>query len=564
MSASTKHDPNSILKRIQAARGKIECDLVLKNAIYLDVFTCAWRTGDISIFDGTIIGVEPGLKAKRTVDVKGRTIVPGFVDAHVHIESSLLVPSHFQTAVLSRGTTTAICDPHELANVKGVPGIQYFLGSAAQMEMDLWVMLSSSVPATLLETNGGGVIDSSELAALSKHPNALGLAEMMNVPGVLEGEHDILKKLSHFAGKPIDGHCPLLRGQALSAYAVSGVSTCHETSELEEAIEKVSKGLMVWIREGSVAKDLHALLPLLTLATSGSVGFCTDDRNPLDILNEGHVDYLVREAIKKGVPTEVAFRSASLTPCRHYGLGRVGAIAPGYQADLILLADTKSVAIEKVIKSGRFVDEIELRASSASYKENTIRAVMPQPADLEGPTGQVHVIEIEEKKIITKRSVKSHNAPGVAKVSVLERYGKKSKPANAYVSGFGEKLRGAIASSVAHDSHNLIVIGDRTDDMKAALASLIETGGGFSVVQDGKVLARLPLPFGGLMSNDDARTVHASLVELKKATRAIGCTLNEPFLQMGFLSLPVIPSLKITDKGLVDVNQSKIIDVRSS
>jgi adenine deaminase len=564
MSAFRKNDPNSILKRIQAARGKVECDLVLKNAIYLDVFTCAWRTGDIAIFDGIIVGVEPGLKGKRTVDVKGRTIVPGFVDAHVHVESSLLVPSHFQNAVLSRGTTTAICDPHELANVKGVPGIQYFLGSAAQMEMDLWVMLSSSVPATTLETNGGGVIDSSELAALSKHPNALGLAEMMNVPGVLEGEHDILKKLSHFTGKPIDGHCPLLRGQALSAYAVSGISTCHETSELEEAIEKVSKGMMVWIREGSVAKDLHTLLPLLTLATSGSVGFCTDDRNPFDIMTEGHIDYMVREATKKGVPTEIAFRSASQSPCRHYDLGRVGAIAPGYQADLILLLDTKSVAIEKVIKSGRFVDEIEIRASSASYKENSIRAVMPQTADLEGPTGQVHVIEIEEKKIITKRSVKSHDAPGVARVSVLERYGKKSKPANAYVSGFGEKLRGAIASSVAHDSHNLIVVGDRTDDMKVALASLIETGGGFCVVQDGKVLARLPLPFGGLMSNDDARTVHASLVELKKATRAIGCTLNEPFLQMGFLSLPVIPSLKITDKGLVDVDQFKIIDVRSS
>jgi adenine deaminase len=563
-----KSDPNSILKRIQAARGKIECDLILKNATFLDVFNCSWRTGDISIFDGTIVGLESGLKAKRTVDIKGRTLVPGFIDAHVHIESSLLVPTHFQNAVLSRGTTTAICDPHELANVKGVPGIQYFLGSAAQMEMDLWVMLSSSVPSTTLETNGGGTIDSSELAALSKHPNALGLAEVMNVPGILNGDHDVLKKLSHFANRRIDGHCPLIRGQALSACAVAGISSCHESSELEEAVEKLSKGMMIWIREGSVAKDLHRLMPLLTMATSGSVGFCTDDRNPYDILNEGHIDFMVREAIKKGIAPEIAFRCASMTVSRHYGLDhlqhRVGAVAPGYQADLVMLADVKTVAIEKVLKSGRFVDEIEVRTSSASYKENTIRAVMPQPADLEGPAGQVHVIEIDEKKIITRRSVKPHNAPGVAKLSVLERYGKKSKPANAYVSGFGERLRGAIASSVAHDSHNLIVVGDRADDMKAALAALIETGGGFSVVQDGKVLARLPLPFGGLMSNDDARTVNISLVELKKASRAIGCVLNEPFLQLAFLSLPVIPSLKLTDKGLVDVDQFKIIDVRSS
>lgn len=568
MSASRKSDPTSILKRIQAARGKLECDLILKNVNYLDVFTCVWRTGDVSIFDGTIVGVEAGLKAKRTIDAKGRTIVPGFIDAHVHIESSLLVPSHFQSAVLQRGTTTAICDPHELANVKGVSGIQYFLGSAAQMEMDLWVMLSSCVPSTTLETNGGGVIDSSELASLAKHPNALGLGEMMNVPGVLNGDHDVLKKIAHFNGKRIDGHCPLVRGQALSAYAVAGISSCHESSELEEANEKLGKGFAVWIREGSVAKDLHRLLPLVTLANSGSIGFCTDDRNPFDIMSEGHIDYMVREAIKKGAAPEVAFRCASLSAARHYGLDRleqrVGAIAPGFQADMVMLADVKSVSIDKVLKAGRFVDEIEARASSASYKENSIRAVMPQPQDLEGPTGQVHVIEIEEQKIITKRSVKAHDARGVAKLSVLERYGKKSKPANAYVSGFGEKLRGAIASSVGHDSHNLIVVGDKTEDMKVALAALVETGGGFCVAQDGKVLARLALPFGGLMSNDDARTVHGSLMELKKASRAIGCPLNEPFLQLAFLSLPVIPSLKLTDKGLVDVAEAKIIDVRSS
>jgi adenine deaminase len=567
MASSNKSDPRSIHRRVQAATGQIECDTVLKNVNYLDVFSCDWRQGDISIIDGTIVGLEPGLKGSREFDCQDRFVVPGFIDAHVHIESSLLLPFHFQSVVLPRGTTTAICDPHEIANVKGVTGIQYFLGNAAQMDMDLWVMLSPCVPTSHLETNGGGEIDSTLLSSLVQHPNALGLAEITNIPGFLSGDREILKKISDFSRRRIDGHCVGLRGQPLSAFATAGISSCHESSDIDEAREKLSKGLNVWIREGNASKDVHTLGPLLELANSTSIGFCTDDRGFLDIMNQGHIDYLVRETVNMGAASpEVVFRSASWTVARHYGLDvghhRVGAIAPGYQADLLVLGDYNTVAIEKVMKAGRFSDEIE-KKNPVAYKENTVRTVLPEAKDLEGPSGHVHVIEIEEKKIITGRSVKSHDEKGVARLSVLERYGKKSKPANAYVSGFGEKLHGAIASSVAHDSHNLIVVGDRAEDMRVALAAIIETGGGFAVVQNGKLLARLPLSFGGLMSNENPETIRQALAELEKAAHAVGCALADPFLQLGLLSQPVVPALKLTDKGLVDVAEAKIIAVKA-
>ena len=559
-----------LLSKIRAARGQDDCDLILKNVRYLDVFSCDFKSGDIAISGGTIVGVESGLKAKRVWDGAGKTIVPGFVDAHVHVESSLMVPAYFQSAVLSRGTTSAICDPHEMANVSGVSGIQYFLDSASQMEMDLWVMMSSCVPATHLETNGGGTISAEQLLKLSAHPRALGLAEMMNVPGVLNGDEETLNKILGFSGKPLDGHCPLLKGQDLSAYATAGISSCHESSELEEAREKLSKGIAVWIREGSVAKDLHALIPLLTMATSTSLGFCTDDRNPLDILNEGHVDHLVREAIKFGVPAAVAFRTASWSVARHYGLAsgsrRVGAVAPGYQADLVLLADAQTVSIGDVLKNGQFASEITGKQHSQSDSQflGSVRAAVPEVSDLEAVQGRVHVIGVIHGKIITTRHVMNHDEKGVAKLSVLERYGRGTKPANAYVKGFGENFKGAIASSVGHDSHNLIAVGDQASEMRTAMSALIECGGGFVVVQNGKVLARLALPMGGLMSTQDPESLKKSLEELKKASQQIGCELSEPFLQLAFLSLPVIPSLKLTDRGLVDVDAFKLIDVRAS
>ncbi|HVH48075.1 MAG TPA: adenine deaminase C-terminal domain-containing protein, partial [Labilithrix sp.] len=386
----------------------------------------------------------------------------------------------------------------------------------------------------------------------------------------LSGDPLVLDKLAAFDGRPLDGHAPLVRGQALSAYACAGITSCHESSELEEAQDKLRNGIAVWIREGSVAKDLDALAPLLTLATSTSIGFCTDDRNPLDIAQEGHLDWLVRSAIKKGVPAEVVYRASSWSVARHYGLAgparggeRIGAIAPGFRADLVLLDDVATCAIRDVFVAGQRASEIDLPRPNVTRPPNTIRAAIPELRDLEGPAGIVHVIGVRAGRILTDRHVAKSDAPGVRRLSVLERYGKGSKPANGYVSGFGD-IDGAIASSVGHDSHNLVVVGKDPSDMRAALASLAEVGGGFCVVRGGNVLARLPLPLGGLMSLEEPASIARSLEELRAASRAIGCILPEPFLQLAFLSLPVIPSLKLTDRGLMDVDAFQLIDVRAA
>jgi adenine deaminase len=392
----------------------------------------------------------------------------------------------------------------------------------------------------------------------------------MNVPGVLAGDGLVLDKLALFDGRPLDGHAPLVRGQPLTAYACAGISSCHESSELGEAREKLQNGIAVWIREGSVAKDLDALAPLLTLATSTSMGFCTDDRNPLDIAHEGHVDWLVRSAIAKGVGPEIAYRASSWSVARHYGLAgparggeRVGAIAPGWRADLVVLDDVRTCAIRDVLAGGQPVAELDLPRPATSTPANTIRAAIPNAADLEGPTGRVHVIGVRPGRILTDRAVMAHDAPGVRRLAVLERYGHGRKPANGYVIGFGD-LDGAIASSVGHDSHNLVAVGSSAEDMRAAMAALAETGGGFTVVRRGSPLARLALPRGGLMSLEDAPAIARMLEELRAASKAIGCILPEPFLQLAFLSLPVIPSLKLTDRGLMDVDAFRLIDVRAA
>ncbi len=553
----------SLRSRVDAAQGKIPCDVVIQNVTYLDVFSNEWRQGDVSIIEDTIVGLETGLKGKQTIDGKGKWLVPGFIDAHVHVESSLMTPRNFQNAVIARGTTTAICDPHELTNVIGPLALGYFLEQAEKLDLDLRVMLSSCVPATHLETNGGGIVDVQKLMQYAHHPKVLGLAEMMNVPGVLNGDPLVHAKIDAFSERVIDGHCPLLSGKALAAYAAAGISSCHESSRLDEAREKLKNGIAIWIREGSVAKDLRELSPLLTLATSTSIGFCTDDRNPLEIATEGHLDYLIRKGIQYGISPEVAYRSASFSTARHYGLKSVGAIAPGYRADLVLLNDFLSCDVSNVLKSGRFVAELDTASIPTQTGVGTIFAAIPAESDLVGPSGRVHVIGVEAGKIITTRHVLAHDDPGVARLTVLERHGHHRKPANAYAVGFGENLNGAIASSVGHDSHNLIVVGKRTSEMRLALAALIQSGGGFCVVKGETVLAHLPLPMGGLMSDRSPAEIESSLRELRAASRAIGCELPEPFLQLAFLSLPVIPTLKLTDQGLVDVDQFSIIDVRA-
>jgi adenine deaminase len=555
-------------RRIDAALGKIPCDLVVKDVTYLDVFSAAWRTGDIAVIDGVIVGTDLGYTGRREISGKGKVLVPGFIDAHVHLESSLMTPGEFERTVLPRGTTTAICDPHELANVMGVPGIRAFLTASETMKLDLRVMLSSCVPATHLETNGGGTLGLADLLPLRAHPKALGLAEMMNFPGLLASDPAVLEKVAAFSDGVMDGHAPMLRGNALSAYAACGISSCHESSELGEAAEKLAKGVAVWIREGSVAKDLDALVPLLTIETSTTLGFCTDDRNPLDILDEGHIDHLLRQAIRHGVAPEIAFRAASWSVARHYALDRgpdrTGAISPGYRADFVLLDDRNTVAIRQAFRAGIPAGEIAYASEAFGENRNSVRSGEVLAAELAGPEGNVHVIEVEHGKILTGRSVKASSARGVAHLAVKERYGKNLAPATGYVSGFGENFTGAIASSVGHDSHNLIAVGAKTSDMAVAMNALRASGGGFCVVKDGAVLAELALPLGGLMTTAPAAEIRAKLSKLKAASRSVGCELPEPFLQLAFLSLPVIPSLKLTDRGLVDVDRFEIIGVRAS
>ena len=562
----------SLQNKIDAAMGRVDCDLVVKNGKILDVFSGRWLSADLAIKDGWIVGTDKGYKGQREIDAKGCSIVPGFIDAHVHVESSCMTPPSFERAVLAKGTTSAICDPHELANVQGVSGVEYFLKASESLKLNLFVMLSSCVPATHLETNGGGKLLAKDLLPLATHRNALGLAEMMNVPGVLHCDPEVMEKLEAFSGFAIDGHAPLVSGKELSAYACAGITSCHESSELHEAEEKISKGIAVWVREGSVAKDLQTLIPLLNTYSSATMGFCTDDRNPLDIAKEGHVDHLVRQALRHGIAPEAVYRAASWAVARHYGLDRLqpkkpfrlGALAPGYQADFILLEDERNCAIKSIYKSGTSLADLDFSAQSSSRFENSIRAEIPSVEDLQGPSGPVHVIQVIPGKIITGRSVENANAAGVAKLSVLGRYGRNTKPANAYVGGFGTQFQGAIASSVGHDSHNLIVVGSNAADMRTALSHLIQCGGGFAVAKNEKILADLPLPLGGLMTEKPTPEIIRSLENLRAASRSTGCELEEPFLQLAFLSLPVIPSLKLTDRGLVDVEKFDFIGVRAS
>ncbi|MBI4403228.1 MAG: adenine deaminase [Deltaproteobacteria bacterium] len=553
----------SLSRLIRAAQGKRICDVVIKNVRFLDVFTCSWRQGDVGILDGIIVGIEAGLKGKRTFLGNGKALVPGFIDAHVHVESSLLVPQNFQRTVLPHGTTSIICDPHEIANVIGLNGIKFFLKEAGNLALDMRVLLSSCVPATKLETNGAGNISARDLQQFSSHPRVLGLAEMMDVSGVLGTKSEVLAKLQTFAGQKLDGHCPSIRGNALSACAVGGISSCHESTDLEEAREKISKGMSVWIREGSVARDLETLWPLLETAPSMSVGFCTDDRNPLDVALEGHIDFMIRKAIQSGAPPTVVYRCASWSVAKHYGLYRTGAIAPGYWANMVLLDDIDTCAISDVFVRGKRVAELKFQSSKTYRTKNTVLAAVPEETDLMGPNCLVNVIGVRPYQILTDHLKMEHDAPGVAKISILERYGKGLKPVNGYVHGFGENFHGALASSIAHDSHNLTVVGKNSSDMRIALRAIIEAGGGLCAVQNGKVLAQLALPFGGIMSLEASEKVVVALKKLRDASRAMGCILNEPFLQLAFLSLPVVPFLKITDRGLVDVQKSRFINVRA-
>jgi len=565
-------DANAYLSRaVEQGRGLAAADLVLKGGRIFDLVSGDLVRSDVAVCGDRIVGTLGEYRGTREIDVTGKVIVPGFIDTHLHVESSLITPLEFDRCVLAHGVTTAICDPHEIANVLGAPGLQYFLDASMATAMDLRVQLSSCVPATHLETSGAR-LEVGDLLPLASHPKVLGLAEFMNFPGVLARDPACLAKLAAFQTRRIDGHAPLLRGLDLNGYLATGIRTDHETTNVPEALEKLSKGMQILVREGSVSKDLHALAPIISERNSAFIAFCTDDRNPLDIAEEGHLDYIIRTAIALGAPPLAAYRAASISAARIFGLMDRGLVAPGWRADLVVLDDLKSCAVSRVFTAGREASEplFAARGALAPIGRRSVKARRVSAASFVargmGPSTQA--IGVVPGKIITERVPATLPYANGArdmdlerdfvKVAVVARHGINDNIATAFVHGFGMK-RGAIASSVGHDSHNITVVGADEADMAVAVNRLIEIEGGFVVAQGGRVVAELALPVAGLMSLMSFEDVHKALMPLRTAAKSLGVVLAEPFLQVAFLPLPVIPHLKITDMGLVDVDKFEFV-----
>ena len=558
-------------RRIDQGTGREPADFVLKGGRFFDLVTGELVASDIAICGETIVGTVESYEGREVIDITDKIVVPGFIDTHLHIESSLVTPHEFDRCVLPYGVTTVICDPHEIANVLGTEGIQFFLDSAEQTIMDIRVQLSSCVPATHLETSGAD-LPVERLLPFRHHPKVIGLAEFMNFPGVIHKDPICMAKLEAFQDGHIDGHSPLLSGRDLNGYLSARIRTDHECTTAAEAMEKIRKGMHILVREGSVSKDLHALMPILTERLSPFLALCTDDRNPLDIAEQGHLDYMIREAIRSGVEPLAVYRAASISAARAFGLKDRGLVAPGWRADLVVVDSLENCKAEMVFSAGRRVTDalFATRKPVAPVGLDSVKARVVKAADFGVPVaeGETPVIGVMPGKIITEhrryRLPTSGNQTSVdlendvIKVAVIERHGKNGNHANGFVQGFGLK-KGAIASTVGHDSHNICVVGVSEEDMAIAANRLGEIKGGFVVVEDGKITGEIPLPVAGLMSLEPYESVRDTLHSLRKAAYALGTTLEEPFLQVAFLPLPVIPHLKISDKGMVDVDKFCLI-----
>lgn len=551
---------------LDVASGNKPADLLIKGGMILDLINGEMCRADVAIAENIIAGIGHGYEGLKVVDATGLTIVPGFIDAHVHLESSLMTPFEFERVTLPLGTTTVIADPHEITNVMGVAGFEWFLRCSALMHQNLFLQVPSCVPSLPgFETNGAK-FSLEEMLQYLDHPRVLGLGEMMNHLEVIGGEKSILDKFEAFDGKTKHGHAPLLRGKALNAYRVAGVENCHQSVTADEAKEKLAIGMAVMLREGSASKNLLNLAPIVKEFNSTQCLLCTDDRNPYEIKKEGHIDYLIRQLIeKRSMPLHVAYRLSSFSAAKHFGLKRLGLVAPGYQANLVLLSDPKKVKIEDVFIRGVSLKDIDLESSEKLIKsepplQNTIQRDPIKVEDLNYPkkSGTYHAIEVIPEEIVTDHLKVyydgiSFSEEGIQFIAVFERYGGKLPPALGFVKGFNLSEECAIASSVAHDSHNLIVVGSSLKAMTLAINSLIKMRGGFVIAKDEQVIASLALPIGGLLSLESAEYLVEHLAILKEAQKVVGTSLREAFLQMAFLALPVIPSLKITDQGLIDV-----------
>ena len=557
--------------RIAQGRGDAPADLVLRGGRVFDLMTGGLIAGDVAICGDTIVGIGATYEGAQVLDVQGLTLVPGFIDTHLHIESSLVTPFEFDRCVTPRGVTTAICDPHEIANVIGLDGIRYFQAASEQTVMDVRVQLSSCVPSTHMETAGAELL-AGDLAQVMGHASAIGLAEVMNYPGVIHRDAEMMQKLALFDGGHKDGHCPLLSGKDLNAYISAGIRTEHEATSAQEALEKLQKGMRVLIREGSVSKDLEALQPLLTDLTSAYMCLCTDDRNPLDIDEHGHLDYMIRRLISLGSSPLAVYRAATLSAAEAFGLKDRGQIAPGKRADIVALGSLEACDAKLVLCAGVEANEAAFaqRRPVDPVGRKSVKAPKVFARDFRSPANRskTDVIGILDGKILTEHLTEDiviedgdkrpDTDRDLIRIAVVERHGKNGNIATGFVRGFGLKA-GAIASTVCHDHHNIACVGVDYDDMAVAANRLGQIEGGFVVVKEGAILAELALPVAGLMSLASFEEVRDRLIDLRHAARSLGVSLEEPFLQLAFLALPVIPSLKITDRGMVDVMAFEII-----
>ena len=565
----------SLEKLIAVGRGEIPADLVLKNGNVVNILSGEIYPADVAIFEDRIAGVGSYI-GNQEIDVSDKYIVPGFIDAHMHIESSMVEVPEFAKAVVPLGTTTVIVDPHEIANVMGTAGISYLLKSSKYNPISVYVMLSSCVPASHLETSGAE-LKAIDLYGFLQDKWVLGLAEVMNYPGVLHKDEDVLDKIRIINQKQIDGHAPGLSGKDLNGYIGAGINSDHECATIDEAMEKLRLGMHIMIREGTVARNLNDLIPLINEYTSSRCMFCTDDRTPVDLLTRGHINSIIREAINSGVDPILAFRMSSLNTSRYFKLDRLGAIAPGYIADINILNDLKVIEPTLVFKNGKKVAEegvlIEVPAERKPYPLRSsvnVRWLYEDDFKIAAKTNKVRVIDLIPGQITTRQLIlepKIENGlvvPDVErdllKIAVIERHHATGQTGLGLVRGFGLK-HGAMASTIAHDSHNIIVVGTNDHDMFTAAVQLVKMQGGITAVKDGKVIESLPLPIAGLLSDRPLQEVREKLGALKVAAKELGASVEDPYMLMSFIALTVIPELKISDLGIVDVVQFKIVDL---
>jgi adenine deaminase len=558
---------SALSRRLAVARGDEPADLVVRGGRVFAAFTREWLETDVAVVDGYVAGLGD-YEGVETLDAGGRYVVPGFVDAHMHLESSKLLVDEFARLVLPFGTTAVVADPHEIANVLGTDGVHWLLDICGRLPLDVWFMASSCVPASRFESPRRE-LTTGDLDALLRRRRVIGLAEMMNFPGVVSGDEHELGKLE-LAGH-VDGHAPGVLGRELNAYAAAGIRSDHEAYTVEEGRERLRAGMWLLIREGSAARNLHALLPLLAEYGPSRIAFCTDDREPEHIADDGHVNSIVRDAVAAGISPEDALACATLNPAVWHGLAHLGAVAPGYQADMLLFPDLERFVPDVVLKAGRPVEEIP-KVAVPDWVRHTVRigALGPEQFRIPWRGGKARVIGLVPGQIVTESLVEEPTARGgeavadpardLAKIAVIERHLGTGRTGLGFVRGFGLE-RGALASTVAHDAHNMVVVGMSDAAMAFAVRRLANLGGGIVAADGAQVLAELPLPVAGLLSDAPLEEVVARSHALVGAARELGSAVEAPFQLLAFLALSVIPSLKITDRGLVDVDRFELVPI---